>query len=175
MPSCPRTRACSIPYAGNQHRRRGVLVDPLPRMMTAKAIAYLPNGFRIFTSSAGRFIAADHIAGLQRVSSPSIPLTMPPASRTRSVRLRCPRRSGCAPNSHRGGRPRRRPCRARPRRTGASLPPCSGFRSSRPRQRMVAAADMRQPAGDHAFVELAPPGDAQPWSLRKAPLPRSAM
>ena len=26
---------------------------------------------------------------------------------------------------------------------------------------MVAAADMRQPAGDHAFVELAPPGDAQ--------------
>src|SRR4030088_2094035 len=56
------------------------------------------------------------------------------------------------------------------------------FHHFQARQLMVAAADMRQSAGDHAFVELAAAGDAASlvaagtrWSLRKAPLPRSAM
>src|SRR5437899_12077384 len=35
---------------------------------------------------------------------------------------------------------------------------------------MVAAADMRQAAGDHAFVELAPSGDAQPLVVEERPL-----
>ena len=38
------------------------------------------------------------------------------------------------------------------------------------RQIMVAAADMRQPAGDHAFVELAAAGDAQPRVVEESAL-----
>src|SRR6201996_5956762 len=35
---------------------------------------------------------------------------------------------------------------------------------------MVAAADMRQAAGDHAFIEFAPAGDAQPLVVEKRAL-----
>ncbi len=126
----------------------------LPQAMLAprNGGTYFSSGFKIFTSSAWtNSLPQIRLPVLSGSSSPAMPLTMPPASREAA--------GGDEGHVERGG--------AKPSKPRDLV---LDFGHFQPRQIMVAAADMRQATADHAFIELAAAGDAQPLVVEKRAL-----
>ena len=138
----------------------------------AMLLVYLPSGLRIFTSSAWtNSLPQITWPVLSGSSSPSMPLTTPPASRTMICAGRhVPRLQIALPiavEAAGGDKGHVERGRAEPAKPGD---PVLDFGHFPARQIVIAASDMRQAAGDHAFIELAAAGDAQPLLVEEGAL-----
>ena len=165
----------SVIHRPSLRRRRISLPLIRPEFLTLNPTSALQRPKYPHQLLVHELVAAHHMAGDQRIDLALNIRNRAAGFADHDRRPRCPRAADCVPNSRRGGRRRRKRDRARPRRSGAGPRPWLHAAISWQRQLMIAAADMRQAAGDHAFVELARPATRRRWSLRNAPLPRSAM
>src|SRR5438552_8587341 len=153
------------------HWRRGVLDHPPSRMTTAKLSSLSQRLEYLHQLGMHELIAAHHIARLQRIlmaihardkaagfahhdlaggDVPRLQITLPVAVEAAGSDERHVERGGAEAAQAR------------------DLILDSGH--LHPRQLVVAAANMRQAAGDHAFVQLAAAGDAQPLVVEKRAL-----
>src|SRR4051794_7620048 len=153
------------------HYRRGVLDHPPSRMMTAK-LPSLPQRLQnLHQLGVHEFVAADHMPRLQRIvvaldardnaagfahddltrrHVPGLQIALPVAVEASG---------GDESHIQRGG--------AEAAQARDLVLDCSHLQ---PRELMIAAADMRQAAGDDAFVQLAAAGDAQPLVVEEGAL-----